>query len=462
MNYKNIISLLLIISFPLLLIAQPIEEQTILLASDGQADDMFGSSMAISGNFSVIGTPQDDDVDNNAGAAYIYEKISGNWTFSQKITANDGELADMFGTSVDIDGDYIVIGSYQAVGITGNTGAAYIYKKNGSNWEFQQKIFADDGLSADNFGKSIAISGDYIVAGADNEDYGTGAAYVFHLSGETWTQVAKLEGEDVMNEYFAHSLDIDNNYIVIGAWQNNAPLSNTGAAFVFYNNSGNWEFQYKLVADDAQADDAYIVAGAFGVSGSQGAAYVFVRDNTTWLQHAKLTASDGDGEDYFGKSVSISGNYVLVGSQRHDMVKSEEGAAYLYIRDGLNWNESQFTASDASDTGVFGYCVTIEDDYAFISSVQENGAVYVFAPVGANINTLNNNINIYPNPANNIINFSNIDNIVYIKIIDLTGKIIIEDSSGNNKINLSELNSGIYFIKINTNNGIYSSKIIKD
>ncbi len=456
------------------MMAQPVEEQIILLASDGQADDMFGNAMAISGNFAVIGTPQDDDVDSNSGAAYIYEKIGGNWIFSEKLVVDDGELADMFGISVDIDGDYLIVGAWQAVGLTGNTGAAYIYKRNGSNWDFQQKIYANDGESADNFGKTVAISGEHIVVGAPNEYFGSGVAYIFHKNGEDWTQVIRYDAEDTSGtDHFGCSVDIDGNYIVVGAWQNDAPGSNTGAAYVYYNNVGIWGFQSKLIADDAQVDDGlgysvsisgdYVVAGAHAVNGAQGAAYVFERDNTTWTQDVKLTASNGGYEDYFGKAVSISGDYIMIGAHRHSVGKGNEGSAYFFIGNGTSWNEeSEFTASDAGDTGLFGYNVAIEGDYAFVSSVQNNGAVYVFAPVGADIKTITGNIILYPNPTNDIVYLSDIENVISVVITDIKGKVIINKKlSGNNTINISQLESGIYIVNVKTTTGIFTSKIVK-
>lgn len=459
--------------------AQPVTQSQLLLASDGQSDDMFGNSLAVSGDFAVFGTPQDDDINNNSGAAYIYEKTGTTWNFSEKLTASDSESADRFGEAVDIDGDYIVVGAYQAKnGTTENTGTAYIYKRNGATWELQTKIYANDSEVADNFGKTVAISGEYIVVGAPNEDLGTGAAYVFHRSDETWTQVTKFIENDAEEwDYFANSVDIDGDYIVAGTWHNNAAGSNSGAAYIFYNNGETWEFQAKLVADDASVDAAMgysvaisgnsVVAGAHAVEGATGAAYIFVRENTTWSQQAKLTANNGSGEDFFGKAVSISADYVIVGSQNHDMSKANEGSAYLYTRDGTIWNQqAEFTASDASDTGLFGYCVAIEGDFAFISTVQDNGVVYVFGPEGASINKTNiNNISIHPNPTSGIITINNLplsDNNSQLTITDITGKILKEFPLKGSQItiDLSNFNTGIYLFKVETANGVITKKII--
>ncbi len=464
---------IIVLFFSIIMQAQPTHEFQKILASDGQADDMFGNALSIQGNIAVFGTPQDDDINNNAGAAYIYQRSGASWNFIQKLTFAGSEAADMFGEAVDIDGDYIVVAAYQATGAGSNTGAVYVYKKNGSSWNFQTKIYAGDGESADNFGKSVAISGDYIVVGADNEDYGSGSAYVFHRSGDTWSQVAKLEGSDEAMDYFGHSVDIDGDYIVIGAWQSNALGSNTGSAYVFHNNGGVWEFETQLIADDAAVDDAlgysvaisgnHIVAGAHGVDLSTGAAYVFYNNDGTWEQQAKLTENNGSHEDYFGKNVSVSGDYILVAAERYDETKSEEGAVYLFIRDGTNWvRTSQFSASDANDTGLFGYCTAIDGDYVFVSSVQGNGTIYAFGPDNVSVNQIKNtDISVFPNPAKLYIQIDNGKlKVKNVEVSDMSGKIVLVQDK-NNLINISTLISGIYFLKIKTEIGTFYKKIIK-
>ncbi len=472
---KKFYYLILVFVFGSILVkAQPTHQLTILTASDGEPDDMFGNSLSISGNTAVIGAPQDDDIADNSGAVYVFERdANASWHFSAKLTVADGEDYDMFGEAVDIDGDYLVGSAFQATGITTNTGAAYVFKRNGTNWEFQQKIYADDGASGDNFGKSVAISGDYIVVGAPNEDFGTGVAYVFHRSGETWTQIAKLEesSNGEVNDNFGCSVDIYGNYIVIGAWQDNAPESNTGATYIYKNNSGIWELDVKLVPDDAQTDDEtgysvaisgnYVVSGSFNQNGARGAAYIFHNNLGSWEQQAKIQASDGSSGDYFGKNVSISGDYILIGSQRHDLSRTDEGAAYLFVKNDNSWTQTrQFTASDAGDTDMFGYYTAIDGDYALISSVQGNGKVYVFAPDGANTQNLTDNITIFPNPANSFIKVKAKNHeIKNIKLTGLSGNVIF--TSTKNTIDISKLASGIYFIEVETNNGVFMQKIVK-
>ena len=448
-------TILLIILFPFFMNAQPVIEKTTILADDGASDDMFGYSLSIQGKTAIMGTPQDDDAAYNAGAAYVYKRTNDNWNCEQKITATDGEIADMFGESVDIDGNYLIVGAYQAVGITGNTGAAYIYKYDGTNWNLDAKIFANDGESADNFGKSVAISNNFAVIGAPNEDYGTGAAYIFELIDEIWTQTAKITENDAeISDHFAHSVDIDGNYIAAGA-------------------IGIWEFQTKIIANDADIDrklgysvaisNEYVVAGSLGDNGGTGSAYIFHRTDATWAQQAKLTPSDGNYEDYFGKSVSISDNYVLIGSQRNDNTKIEEGAAYLFTRTGTTWTQqNKFTASDANSGDMFGYCVAISGDYGLISTIQDNGAVYVFGPEGVNVNNIISNISIYPNPTTSKITISNAENF-NLQFFDTAGKKLFQSKINNNYhlINFEKYPKGVYIIQLSNESKTISKRIIK-
>ncbi len=455
--------------------AQPTHEFQKILASDGQPDDMFGASLAIQENIAVFGTPQDDDVVNNAGAVYVYERNGTSWGFKQKLTISESEEADMLGEAVGIDGNFIVASAYQAAGITGNTGAAYIWKKNGDTWEFMQKIYASDGSSADNFGKSIAVDGNYIVVGADNEDFGSGSAYVFYFDGTNWTQIAKLQGDDNLNDYFGHSVDISGDYIAVGAWQANVSGSNEGAVFVFKNNSGTWEFLQKLSADNAEDDDVlgysvaidgdYIVTGAHGDDFATGSAYVFYNNGETWEQQAKLTQNNGSYEDYFGKNVSISGDFILVAAQKYDTAKGDEGAVYLFVREGTSWaRTSMFSASDASDTGLYGYCTAIDGNYAFASSVQNNGTVYALGPDNVSVNnTEKNDISVFPNPVYSYFKIKNInEEIKSLTIFDLSGKILFKQNNVGKMINISNLPPGNYFLKINTKNQDIYKMIIKN
>ena len=175
-------------------------EKNILHASDLQADDSFGWSVSISGDYAIVGAYVEDggtgDPASNAGAAYIFERnaTSGIWEQKKILHASDLQASDSFGQSVAINGDNAVVGAYFEDGGTSdpasNAGAAYIFERNATSetWEQKKILHASDLQADDSLGQSVAISNDYAVVGASGEDGGTGdpasnagAAYVYEL-----------------------------------------------------------------------------------------------------------------------------------------------------------------------------------------------------------------------------------------------------------------------------------------
>ena len=281
----------------------------------------------------------------------IYSSVPGDtWTQQQKIIASDGANGDRFGTSVSISGDYVVIGDpNEGPSYATYQGAAYVFIRSGTFWTQQQKIIASDRGNHDFFGRSVSISGDYVIIGAEGDDDGvgdSGAAYVFKRSGTTWTEQQKLKAADGEGaDYFGWSVSISGDYAVIGAY-----------------------------AHDKEDRDS-------------GAAYVFKRSETTWAQEQMLTASDGATGDNFGISVSISGDYAIVGASEDDDGIPSSGSAYAFKRSGTTWTEQQkFKASDAAGD-LFGISVSMSGGYSVIGAYADfaddvtaaAGAAYVFA-----------------------------------------------------------------------------------
>jgi hypothetical protein len=197
-----------------------------------------------------------------------------------ELTASDGASGDQFGWSVAISGSTAVVGADTPNG----TGAAYVFVRSGTTWSQQAELTASDGTSNDEFGRSVAISGDTAMVGAHAKNSATGAAYVFVRSGTTWSQQAELTARDRRaGDFFGNRVAISGSTVVVGA-----PFKNSAT----------------------------------------GAAYVFVR-GTTWFQQAELTASDGVSGDFFGGSVAISGRTAVVGAP---FKNSATGAAYVFCR----------------------------------------------------------------------------------------------------------------------------------
>ena len=386
-------------------------EQQKLTASDGAAGDLFGQSVAISGDSLVVGNAGDDVGANvSQGSAYVFVRSGGVWTQQQKLTAGDGAASDVFGDSVAISGDTLVVGARLAdVGANGEQGAAYVFVRNGGVWTQQQKLTADDGAAGDLFGLSVAITGDTVVVGAPADDGSQGAAYVFVRNGDVWTEQQKLTASDRAVNIFGHAVAISGDTVVVGAlFDAVGANSDQGSAYVFVRRGGVWTEQQKLTAADGAADDLFSRSVAIsgdslvvslngdqvGARADQGFAYVFVRRGVVWTQQQKLIASDGAAGDQFGQSVAISGDTLVVGAHLADVgANGNQGSAYIFVRSGGVWTEQQkLTAGDGAAGDAFGDSVAISGDTLVVGTpgadVGANvlqGSAYVFSGATAQL-----------------------------------------------------------------------------
>ncbi len=295
----------------------------------------FGVCAAISGDYAIVGANYADVADDNAGAAYVYHRDGETWSYMTALTASGAAAQDQFGISAAIEGDYAVIGT---VVPNDQTGAAYVYHLQDGVWTQQARLTASDGETGDKFGISVAISGNSIVVGAAWNN----AAYVFQRDGETWQQQAELTADDTKSRAFGVDVAIDGDYLVVGANGDDVVNSDTGSAFVFHRNGDTWELDEKLVASDRGYQDRlgsvdisgdYIVLGAaYADDGATdtGKAYLFRRDQDGWTELTRLAPSDPCQQDYFGDHVAVDGNWALIGSPSADSSFEDTGAAYVY------------------------------------------------------------------------------------------------------------------------------------
>ncbi|MDZ4689514.1 MAG: cadherin domain-containing protein [Planctomycetaceae bacterium] len=314
----------------------------------------FGTSVAISGNLIVVGAEYAEVNGDDQGAAYIYRQIDGRWYLQYGLYGGDLDGYDNLGHAVAISGSTVVVG---APG-DGN-GTAFVYTDTGSGWALQATLTPSDGSgSSDAFGQSLSISGDTIVVGSDDDgnDQTSGAAYVYSRMGNTWLEQAKLVADTSQSVGFGDTVAVSSDTIVVGAkYQDYGSENDAGAAYVFSRSGTQWQQVAKLLSDEPDAYDHFgssvaisgdaLVIGAdqTGVSGQSyvGAAYVFTLSNGEWRQHRKILATGGGLFDYFGRSVAISGNTIVVGMDEFDTASnSDQGAAYIQ-----NW-----TIDDASVT----------------------------------------------------------------------------------------------------------------
>ena len=221
-------------------IAAPDTEQAKLTASDAAAGDQFGFSVAISGETAVVGASSV----GSTGSAYVFVLDGGTWVQQAKLTASDAATGDEFGWSVAISGETIVVGARSDTTTAAGSGSAYVFVRTGSTWSQQAHLTAGDAGRGDSFGSSVAISDDTIVAGAPSDDDGgfnSGSAYVFVRTGSTWNQQDKLRASDATaGDRFAGSVAVSGDTAVTGAVQDDYQGTLTGSAYVFVRSGTTW------------------------------------------------------------------------------------------------------------------------------------------------------------------------------------------------------------------------------
>ena len=211
------------------------------------------------------------------GSAYVFVRSGGVWTEQQKLEASDAAAVALFGHSVAISGETVVVGP-----------GAYVFVRSGDAWSQQQKLEASDGAPGDRFGFSVAIDAETVVVGAESDNgaagFDQGSAYIFVRSGGVWSQQQKLEASDAAEEdQFGNSVAISGETVVIGARLDE--FGNPGSAYVFVHSGGVWSQQQKLMVSDveifAEFGTSVAISGETIVVGApfDASAYVFAPTN---------------------------------------------------------------------------------------------------------------------------------------------------------------------------------------
>jgi len=356
-----------------------------LFASDGATGDRFGDSVSIDGDYAIIGAVEDDDNGDYSGSAYIFKRDGTVWTEQSKLLPSDGESMECFGGSVAIDGDYALIGVSNDDDNGYGSGSAYIFKRDGTVWTEQSKLLPSDGKEDQTFGCSVSIGGDYALIGAvgddDNGGY-SGSAYIFKRDGTVWTEQSKLlpsDGDD--NDLFGRYVSIGGDYALIGAPGDENNGYGSGSAYIFKRNGTVWTEQSKLLFSDGESSVSingdYALIGYWGDDDNgirSGSAYIFKRDGNIWTQQVKLLPSDGEAYGYFGFSVSINGDYAIIGGYGDKDNGKNAGSAYVFKRNGTTWSRHvKLLAPDGIKEDCFGWSVSIDGDNAIIGAIGADG-----------------------------------------------------------------------------------------
>jgi cysteine-rich repeat protein len=383
-------------------------QQAYIKASNTAANDHFGISVALSadgstlavgasGEDSASGTDQTSNAALDSGAVYVFARTGTVWAQQAYVKASNPGASDKFGGSVALSGDgaTLAVGAVSedsaATGINGNpadgvaldAGAAYVFARTGTTWAQQAYVKASNTEAGDNFGDSVALSGDgaTLAVGAIGEDSATaadpadntalsaGAAYVFTRTDTTWSQQAYLKASGALaSDAFGTSVTLSSDGATLVAGADDVAAGNilfAGAAYVFTRTAGTWSQAAKLQALHAStaaafgqslslsADGKRLAVGAVGESSKatgvggdatdttavfSGAAYVFVRGSTTWAQQSYVKASNTGASDFFGNGVALSGDggILAVGAPNEDSAATGIGGDQTSNTAGLS------------------------------------------------------------------------------------------------------------------------------
>ena len=442
-----------------------------LLADDGSPEDFFGWSASIDGDTAIVGAFREDEDENNAntldnsGAAYIYKQDSntGVWEQVQKIVASDRSSSDGFGISVAISGDFAVIGAYfnetdsNGMNPMSFAGAAYIFKNTNGSWTEVQKIVASDREVSAGFGGAVDISQDKIIVSAPWKDFGStedvGAVYFFQKNSgdDNWLFDEKISASSMdETDFFGFSVALNEDYAVVGTGYEDFDendenfLFNSGAAYV-YRKEQNWVLEQKVTPDQrnfnsefgrsVSIDNGKLLIGAVFDDYDEndeneiinaGSAYVFERNSEgEWLQIKKIVAHDREADDWFGGNVCIDQDVILISAHRED------------------------------------------HDISGSNFIDRSGSIYVEDALLGIDDFVINNIELYPTIAKDYISITSQELLFgeYV-VIDTKGVICIQNDfdSGSQqlKIDISELSEGLYILILKSANSTFAKKFIKN
>ena len=366
-------------------VSATIRQQAKLTPPPGAAT--FGFSVSLSGNRGLVGAITGSD--GSTGSAYVFVFDGTTWSLESELKASDGRANDSFGASVSLSGNRALVGADSS----GASGAAYVFFFDGTTWIQETKLTPNDGQNHEDFGSSVSLLGGRALIGAFNDNSGTGSAYVFTFDNVTWTQTAKLTPPaGAEGGSFGDSVSLSGKRALIGA---SLTDGGTGSAYIFVFDGTTWSLEAELKASDGLALDFFassvslsghraLIGAPFDDNGAfgNGSAYIFAFDGTTWTQEAKLSASAGANNDEFGWSVALLGQHALVGAVG---VTRDRGSAYLFAFDGTTWSQQDnLFAFDSRDGDQFGWSVSLSGTRALIGARDAyvhgvpTGAAYVF------------------------------------------------------------------------------------
>lgn len=335
--------------------------------------DQFGRSVAVYGDWAAIGDNEDN---SSRGAVYIYHKSSSGWAFSQKIAG--GAADDFLGTSVALYGEYLLIG---APGVSSDSGRAYVYFLSSGTWALLRTLQSPVVDGAGLFGMSAALTAEYAFVGAPYHGAGEGRVYAFYkneLGADMWGapsngQTLQRSAPRTMGDYFGSAVAASGDYAVIGVPESGLGTPSGGAS-IFHLSVGTWTQTAVLVSDNPSFDyfgTSVSISGDVAVVGApdEEAVYAYARSGSSW-NSSLLTVPDAYAGSEFGTSVAVSGPLLIVGAPADDNLGDDAGSACFYRLDSEGWKwDRAITAADGAEGAQFGSAAALSGNDALIAAI---------------------------------------------------------------------------------------------
>ena len=410
----------------LLGVANPsIAQEAKLSPSYVAGESSFGSSLTIDGEYIIVGAPYDDEVDSLAGAAYVFNRQGLQWIEQAKLIPSDAIIEHTFGTAVALDDDYALIGAQNSADGTFK-GSAYIFKRTGTQWNEQTILLGSDVFSNDLFGRSVDIDGDYAVVGTTRG----ASAYVFMRNGAKWEEKTKLT---TTNDpfLFGESVAISTPHIVVGSYKEDSFLNegvsySVGAVHIFALESSSWSHQEKLtppLPDEASTRFGHRIAidgERVAVLATRGSAlYIFRRMDSMWVQEARIETSTSSLTPLNLWEVAMSAELVAVSGWFSNTEGTRFGAVLLYEYADDQWIEQTIlTSPEPCDFDVFGVGLDLDEQHLVVgapcrsSSGSHSDAVYIYSRTALALTSSEDQdlfrteeyeLQVYPNPSAGIV-----------------------------------------------------------
>ncbi len=344
-------------------------------------DGLSGTSVAIDGDLAVIGCPLGTGNGWASGMAIVYRLVDDVWVREAELIAEDGDVGDMMGVSVDISEGRVIAGAWFNNHAGTNSGAAYVFEEVKGQWSQTAKLVADDAYTQDSFGRRVAIEGDVCIVTApldDDNGESSGSAYVYQYDGD-WFQLQKLTAKSgAPGDQFGLGLAMDGERIVIGApWADDGK----GRAHLFDRGDVTF-FEWEVFTDPngesmdnfSFAIDVYgdnVVIGSYlddDVAIDAGSVLIFARTfDAGWVLHEQLYPESETLGQQFGVSVDIDNTVLLVGSRYAPVDGMSAGDVSVFERESMYWEKQATIVSEEPTTEAeFGWAVALDGDNGII------------------------------------------------------------------------------------------------